>query len=95
MLRTLEPAGSHVCMIMDRAREGDETRRLMLELGFTPKLNRLNPWGYNKSCTVVVAKGSACFGDSKGSRRIFSGFDKLDVMFAAVIHFASIAEALR
>jgi transposase len=31
----------------------------------------------------------------KGFRRIFSRFDKLDVMFTAFIHFALIAEALR
>ena len=31
----------------------------------------------------------------KGFRRIFSRFDKLDVMFAAFIHFALIEEALR
>ena len=31
----------------------------------------------------------------KGFRRIFSRFDKLDVMFTALIHFALIVEALR
>ena len=31
----------------------------------------------------------------KGFRRIFSRFDKLDVMFTAFIHFALIVEALR
>jgi len=31
----------------------------------------------------------------KGFRRIFSRFDKLDVMFMAFIHFALIFEALR
>ena len=31
----------------------------------------------------------------KGFRRIFSRFDKLDVMFAAFIHFALIVESLR
>lgn len=31
----------------------------------------------------------------KAFRRIFSRFDKLDVMFTAFIHFALIAEALR
>jgi transposase len=31
----------------------------------------------------------------KAFRRIFSRFDKLDVMFLAFIHFALIVEALR
>ena len=31
----------------------------------------------------------------KGFRRIFSRFEKLDVMFTAFIHFALIADALR
>ena len=31
----------------------------------------------------------------KGFRRVFSRFDKLDVMFMAFIHFALIFEALR
>jgi transposase len=31
----------------------------------------------------------------KGFRRIFSRYDKLDVIFSAFIHFALIAEALR
>jgi len=31
----------------------------------------------------------------KGFRRVFSRFDKLDVMFMSFIHFALIFEALR
>jgi transposase len=31
----------------------------------------------------------------KGFRRVFSRFDKLDVMFTGFIHFALIVEALR
>ena len=52
LLRTLKPAESTVSMIMDRAYEGDETRQLVLELGFTPvvppKQNRVNPWEYDR-----------------------------------------------
>jgi len=35
------------------------------------------------------------FRRTKGFRRIFSRFEKLDVMFIAFIHFALIVEALR
>lgn len=31
----------------------------------------------------------------KGFRRVFSRFDKLDVMFTGFIHFALIVEAIR
>ena len=40
-------------------------------------------------------KSNACFADSKVIRRVFSRFDKLDVMFAAFVLFALIVEALR
>ena len=52
LLRTLEPVESTVCMIMDRAYEGAETRQLVLKLGFTPVVP---PKGADRS---VLARGS-------------------------------------
>ena len=99
MLRTLEPVESEVCMIMDRAYEGDETRQLTLELGFTPvvppKTNRVSPWEYDRVMYRRRNEIERLFRRLKGFRRVFSRFDKLDVMFTAFIHFALIAEALR
>lgn len=99
LLRTLEPAESHVCMIMDRAYEGDETRQLVLELGFMPvvppKQTRLNPWEYDRVMYRRRNEIERLFRRLKGFRRIFLRFDKLDVMFTAFIHFALIVEALR
>ena len=99
LLRTLKPTTSTVCMIMDRAYEGDETRQLVLELGFTPvvppKQNRLNPWEYDRVMYRRRNEIERLFRRLKGFRRIFSRFDKLDVMFTAFIHFALIFEALR
>ena len=99
LLRTLEPVESHVCMIMDRAYEGDETRQLVLELGFTPvvppKQTRVSPWEYDKIMYRRRNEIERLFRRLKGYRRIFSRFDKLDVMFTAFIHFALIVEALR
>ena len=47
LLRTVGPVESEVCLIMDRAYEGDETRQVALALGFAPvvppKQNRLHP----------------------------------------------------
>jgi len=99
LLRTLKPVGPGVCMIMDRAYEGDQTRQLVLELGFTPvvppKKNRITPWEYDRIMYRRRNEIERLFRRLKGFRRIFSRFDKLDVMFTAFIHFALIIEALR
>ena len=51
LLRAHGPAPVPGCpLCMDRAYEGDETRRLALELGFVPVVpprpNRVAPWEY-------------------------------------------------
>jgi transposase len=84
---------------MDRAYEGNETRQLALELGFKPvvppKSNRISPWEYDRAMYRRRNEIERLFRRLKGFRRIFSRFDKLDVMFTAFIHFALIVEALR
>jgi len=73
-----------------------------------PKSNRLQPWQYDKAMyrqhneierlfrpsalTSVVSLSNPRL---KGFRRIFSRFDKLDVVFLAFLNFALIVEALR
>ena len=95
----MKPVHSTVSMIMDRAYEGHETRQLVLELGFTPvlppKQNRVDPWQYDRVMYRRRNEIERLFRRLKGFRRIFSRFDKLDVMFTAFIHFALIVEALR
>jgi len=102
LLRTLgplKPSESRVAMIMDRAYEGLETRQLVLELGFSPvvppKSNRLEPWEYDREMYRRRNEIERLFRRLKGFRRIFSRFDKLDLMFTAFIHFALIVDALR
>ncbi len=99
LLRTMAPPDSQVCLLMDRAYEGKETRQLALELGFTPvvppKQNRISPWDYDRAMYRRRNEIERLFRRLKGFRRILSRFDKLDVMFIAFIHFALIAEALR
>ena len=88
-----------MCMIMGRVYEGQETRQLVLELGFTPvvppKQKRVSPWQYDRVMYRRRNEIERLFRRLKGFRRIFSRFDKLDVMFTAFIHFALIVEALR
>lgn len=99
LLRRLPELETSVALIMDRAYEGNETRQLALDLGFTPVVpplkTRLRPWSFDKMLYRRRNEIERLFRRLKGFRRIFSRFDKLDVMFTAFIHFALIAEALR
>ena len=86
-------------LLMDRAYEGNETRQLALDLGFIPvvppKSNRIEPWEYDREMYKRRNEIERLFRRLKGFRRIFSRFEKLDVMFMAFIHFALVIEALR
>ncbi len=99
LLTALGAPNRHLHLIMDRAYEGDETRQLALELGFNPVVppqsNRLTAWHYSKAIYRRRNEIERLFRRLKGFRRIFSRFEKLDVMFTAFIHFALIADALR
>ena len=84
---------------MDRAYEGDETRQLALQLGLLPvvppKANRLDPWEYDRALYKKRNEVERLFRRLKGFRRLFSRFEKLDVVFLAFLNFALIVEALR
>lgn len=86
-------------LIMDRAYEGDATRQEALDLGYIPvvppKSNRLNSWLYDRRLYKRRNEVERLFRRLKGYRRIFSRFEKLDVMFNGFILFALIVEALR
>ena len=83
-------------MIMDRAYEGDETRQSVLNLAMTavvlPKANRLVKWDYDRTIYKCRNKVERLFQRLKGYRRIFSRFEKLDVMFRAFLNFALIVD---
>jgi transposase len=91
------PVGCH--LIMDRAYEGNETRQLALDFGFIPvvppKCTRVDPWRYKKALYRRRNEIERLFRRLKGFRRIFSRFDKLDLVFIAFIYFALVIEALR
>ncbi|WP_433985293.1 IS5 family transposase [Tunturiibacter empetritectus] len=86
-------------MLMDRAYEGDETRQLVLDLGMVPvvppKSNRIEPWEYDRALYKKRNEIERLFRRLKGFRRIFSRFEKLDVLFIGFLNFALIVEALR
>ncbi len=85
-------------VIMDKAYEGDETRQLVFDLGMEPvvppKSNRLSPWEYDRELYKKRNEVERLFRRLKGFRRIFSRFDKLDVIFKFFIQLALIADTL-
>ena len=99
MLNRLGAPNRPLYLLMDRAYEGDQTRQLALELGLVPvvppKSNRVNAWEYDRAMYRRRNEIERLFRRLKGFRRIFSRFEKLDVMFVGFIHFALIVEAFR
>lgn len=99
LLKTLENSGwDGTQVIMDKAYEGDETRQLVFDLGMVPvvppKSNRVSVWEYDREMYKKRNEVERLFRRLKGFRRIFSRFDKLDVVFKFFIHFALITDAL-
>ena len=91
--------GAGCALCMDRAYEGDETRRLAEELGFVPVVpphpNRVQPWEYNRVTYRRRNEVERLFRRLKGYRRVCTRYDKLDVLFLAFVHLALIFDALR
>ena len=79
-------------MAMDKAYEGDETRACVTAAGFTPvvppKETRKEPWDYDKELYKRRNEVERLFRKLKAFRRIFTRFEKLDVMFRAFLLLA-------
>ncbi len=99
LLRSLGELPMSCHLLMDCAYEGNETRQLALDLGFIPIVpphpRRIEPWVLKKALYRRRNEIERLFRRLKGFRRIFSRFDKLDLVFIAFIYFALIIEALR
>jgi len=98
LLRQFGPVDYPVHLLMDRAYEGDETRTLAVELGYVPvvppKSNRKNPWNYDKELYKQRNQVERLFRRLKRFRRIFTRYDKLDIIFFSLIFFALVVDAL-
>ena len=85
-------------LLMDKAYEGDKTRMLAKRLNFMPivppKSNRKTPWLYDKILYKYRNNIERLFGRTKRFRRIFTRYDKLDLMFLFFIYFAFIFDSL-
>ena len=93
------PVSTDCYLIMDAAYQGDETLRLARQLGYTPVVppnpQRLAQWEYDRVVYRRRNEIERLFRRLKGYRRVFSRFDKLDVLFSGFIVLALIFEALR
>jgi len=98
LLRQLGPVDHPVYLLMDCVYEGDETRALAVELGYIPvvppKSNRKNPWGYDRELYKQRNQVERLFRRPKRFRRIFTRYDKLDIIFFSFVYFALVVDAL-
>ena len=94
-----EPEQLQFFVVADRAYEGDETRNLITDRGYTPvippKSNRKQPWNYNREIYKRRNEVERLFRRIKAYRRVFSRYDKLDTVFKGFITLVLIIEALR
>ena len=85
-------------LLMDKAYEGDEVRSVAESKGLAPvvppKANRKEPWEYDQELYKRRNEVERYFRRLKGWRRVFTRYDKLDVMYSSFVMFAMICEIL-
>jgi len=88
-----------IALLMDCAYEDNATRRVAHEQGLMPVVppnpRRKQPWQYDKQLYKQRNGIERLFRRLKAWRRVFTRYDKLDVVFAGFITLALIAEVLR
>ena len=91
MLQNVCPLGANF--------KDDYTRYIAQTLNFKPivppKINRKNPWDYNKELYKHRNEIKRLFRLVKGFLRIFVKFEKLDVMFTGFIKLALLYVAIK
>jgi transposase len=79
-------------LMMDRAYEDWKTRFLAWELHFNPvvppKKNRKEPWEYDNELYKHRNEIERLFRRLESFRRVFTRYDKLDVIYLAFVHLA-------
>ena len=79
---------------MDKAYEDEETRNLALKQGFIPivppKSNRKEPWEYDKEMYKNRNEVERFFLRIKRFRKVYTRYDKLDIIFIGFITIAMI-----
>lgn len=99
LIQALGPLPRLVALLMDSAYQDDATRELAYRLGSMPVVppnpQRRQPWAYDRQRYCKRNQIERLFRRLKAWRRVFTRYDKLDLMFAAFIMSVLIAEALR
>ncbi len=99
LLGGIGPLPAPLHLLMDGAYDDNQTLQLALDFGYIPVVpprpNRLLPWQLDRAMYRKRNEIERLFRRLKGFRRIFSRFDKLDVVFLGFLNFALIVEALR
>ena len=98
LISALGSTSRNIYLLMDKAYEGDATRKLSIQMGYTPvvppKDNRKKPWEYDKTLYKQRNQIERLFRRIKRFRRIFTRYDKLDIMFITFIFLAFTTDAL-
>lgn len=98
LLEEIQRAQEQKYLLMDRAYEGENVRKAAMKLGFAPivppKKNRKDPWDYDKERYKRRNEIERYFLRLKRFRRIFTRYDKLDVIFSGFIYFAIVVDAV-
>ena len=85
-------------VLMDKAYEGDATREKAFECNFNPvvppKSNRVDPWQYDKEVYKQRNQVERLFRRIKRFRRVFTRYDKTDIMYTAFITFALVFDLI-
>ncbi|MDR1620317.1 MAG: IS5 family transposase, partial [Clostridiales bacterium] len=79
-------------LLMDRAYEDNQTREMAASLGYKPvvppKRNRIDTWDYDAALYKCRNEVERLFRKLKGFRRVFTRYDKLDVIFLGFVTLA-------
>ena len=93
-----EVHGNGKPLVMDRAYEDEKTRSVAEKHNFIPvvppKKNRKKPWEYDKELYKKRNEIERFFRCLQEYRRVFTRYEKLDVMYLGVILFAMIVEVV-
>ena len=83
---------------MDRAYEDDQTRLLVVNQGFIPvvppKKNRRTPWKYDSLLYKRRNEVERFFLRTKRFRKVFTRYDKLDIIYFSVVLLALIFDSI-
>jgi len=98
LVKSLNRLDEQTYILMDKAYEGDKMRAASVKKGFIPvvppKSNRKKPWEYDKIRYKQRNEIERYFLRLKRFRKIFTRYDKLDIIFSGFIFFTMVIDAI-